>query len=79
MERALLIDPDNLLMRYNFACVLSQSLHDADGAIGMLESVLDRCPDAMVGYAKIDTSLDPLREDPRFVTMLSAAEARVAT
>ena len=40
IERALLIDPDNLNMRYNFACVLAAHLGDKEGAIRMLQSTL---------------------------------------
>ena len=42
MRRALLIDPDNLLMRYNFACALATSLSDPDAALDMLGPVLER-------------------------------------
>ena len=38
IDRALLIDPDNLNMRYNFACVLAGHLGDKDAAIKMLQS-----------------------------------------
>ena len=40
IDRALLIDPDNLNMRYNFACVLAGHLGDKEGAIKMLQSTL---------------------------------------
>jgi len=36
MRRALLIDPDNLLMRYNFGRTLATSLGDPEAALGML-------------------------------------------
>jgi adenylate cyclase len=42
MRRALLIDPDNLQMRYNFACTLAASLGDPDAALDMLGPVLER-------------------------------------
>ncbi len=42
MRRALLIDPDNLLMRYNFACALATSLGDPEAALDMLGPVLER-------------------------------------
>jgi hypothetical protein len=32
-----------------------------------------------INWTKKDTDLDPLRAHPRFVAMLSAAEARVAS
>ena len=42
MDRALLIDPDNLTMRYNFACALAAHLSDAEAALEMLGPVLER-------------------------------------
>lgn len=37
MNRALLIDPDNFSMRYNFACGLCVYQHDKNAALEMLE------------------------------------------
>ena len=36
IDRAILIDPDNLTMRYNFACVLAAHLNDREGALKLL-------------------------------------------
>jgi len=76
MNRALLIDPDNLLMRYNFACALASLLGDPDAAIDMLGPVLDHGDN--LGTAKTDPDFDSLRDDPRFQAMTAAAEARLA-
>jgi adenylate cyclase len=78
MDRAVLIDPDNWLMRYNFACALSAHLRDGDGALKLLEPVLENAPSRLVYAATSDPDLDALRDDPRFQTMLAAAEARLA-
>lgn len=78
MARALLIDPDNLNMRYNFACALSVHLKETDAAIDMLEPVLARFAGGFLHHAQVDPDLDPLRVDPRFEKMLAAAEARIA-
>jgi adenylate cyclase len=74
ITRALLIDPDNLNMRYNFACFLAGHLGDKDGALSMLESVL-RQPDAMrqLKYAETDPDLDSIHDDPRFQKILADA------
>jgi adenylate cyclase len=71
----LLIDPDNLNMRYNCACSLSGQLGDGDGALDLLAA---RATVGDVNYAKMDRDLDPIRDHPRFVAMLEAAEARLA-
>ena len=78
MRRALLIDPDNLLMRYNFACALATSLSDPEAALAMLGPALERDTGGMVRTAPIDPDLAGLRGDPRFQAMLAAAEARLA-
>ncbi|MGB5103665.1 MAG: TIR domain-containing protein [Steroidobacteraceae bacterium] len=78
MDRALLIDPDNLNMRYNFACALSVHLKEVDAAIEMLGPVLAKFGGGFIHHAKVDPDLDPLRGDPRFVAMIAAAEERLA-
>ncbi len=78
MDRALLIDPDNLIMRYNFACTLVTSLGDPEAALGMLGSVLERDRGGNLDTAKTDPDFRGLRDDPRFQKMLAEAAARVA-
>ncbi|WP_276968482.1 TPR end-of-group domain-containing protein, partial [Metallibacterium scheffleri] len=79
MNRALLIDPDNFNMRYNFACAISVYLKDKEGALEMLGPVFETITDSMMPYAKADPDLEFLRGDPRYQAMVSAAEARLAT
>jgi adenylate cyclase len=78
-RRALLIDPDNMNMRYNLGCALSAQLGDIDGAIDLLGAYFSKATDPdIVSYAKIDPDLDPIRHDPRFQAMIAEAEARMA-
>ena len=77
MERALLIDPANFNMRYNFACALCTYLKDKEGALDMLTRVFETITDTFLPYAKADPDLDLLRDDPRYKTMIAAAEARL--
>ncbi|HXU99193.1 MAG TPA: TIR domain-containing protein, partial [Caulobacteraceae bacterium] len=73
MNRALLVDPDNLLMRYNFACALVR-FGEAQEAIDMLAPVLTTSPASMITHARVDGDLDPLRADPRFIALLAQAD-----
>jgi adenylate cyclase len=78
MRRALLVDPDNLLMRYNFGCTLARSFGDADAALDMLGQVLERDAGRKARLAPTDPDFASLRGDPRFQAMIAAAEARLA-
>jgi adenylate cyclase len=77
MERALLIDPDNLNMRYNFACVLAGHVGDVEGALSMLEPMLAAATELYVRIAQGDPDLDPIREDPKFHKMIERARKRL--
>ncbi|MEO8926293.1 MAG: TIR domain-containing protein [Caulobacteraceae bacterium] len=78
IDRALLIDPDNGSMRFNLACALAARLGDADGALGLFGPWSVKASSSLLAHAKADSDLDSLRDDPRFVAMLAAAEARLA-
>lgn len=77
IERAMLVDPDNHTMRYNFACILAAYLGDKEGALRLLERNLAQAQAALVKTAETDPDLDPLRDDPRFQKMLAAARKRL--
>jgi adenylate cyclase len=78
ISRAMLVDPDNMNMRYNFACVLARHLGDLDAALDMLGPVFAKWDSGFLKHAKADPDLDRLRDDPRFQTMIATAEARIA-
>jgi adenylate cyclase len=79
ISRALLIDPDNLNARYNFACSLTSHLKEPDAALELLGPVFETMAIAWLNHAKADPDLDPLRNDPRFKAMVATAETRLAT
>jgi len=79
MERALLVDPDNFNMRYNFGCALCTYLADKEAALEMLAPVFARVTDSVLSYAKADPDLHLLGDEPRFHAMIADAEARLAS
>jgi adenylate cyclase len=78
ISRALLIDPDNMNARYNFACTLATYLKDVDGALELLSPFFETVAVGFLNHSKADPDLDPLRDDPRFKVMVAAAEKRLA-
>jgi adenylate cyclase len=77
IERAKLLDPDNLYMRYNLAWPLIAFFKDKEAALDLLEPALARSGRNLVSLAMADRNLDPLRDDRRFVEMLKRAQQRV--
>jgi len=80
MERALLIDPDNMTMRYNFVCALANYLGEKDAALEMLRPAFEQMGGlGLINHAKVDPDLDSIRDDPRFKEMLATAERRLGS
>jgi adenylate cyclase len=77
ISRALLLDPDNMYMRYNLAWPVLAFFNDKEQALELLEPALAKGGNTLVTLAAADRNLDGLRDDPRFKRMLNAAQARV--
>jgi adenylate cyclase len=77
MKRALLIEPDNMNARYNFACLLATYLKDPEAALELLEPVFETLAIGFLNHANADPDLDSLRENPRFKAMVASAKARL--
>ena len=77
IERALLVDPDNLSMHYNFACALAGFVGDSDAALRHLERSLATAGVFHLSLVEADPDLDPLRDHPGFQEILAAARKRL--
>ena len=72
IELALLLDPDNMLGRYNFACTSALFLNDLELAADLLEPVFASESGAtFIKFAINDPDLAKVREKSRFRNMLS--------
>jgi len=78
LERAVLLDPDNLMMRYNLACTFAQGAGTHDEALDALESFFDWLKTSEnIRHLEADPDMDPIRDHPRFKRMLAAAKQRL--
>jgi adenylate cyclase len=78
LQRSLLLDPDNMMVLYNSACSLTYRNADLEGALDMLQEYFERVESpGNILHAEIDPDMDPVREDPRFKSMLAAAKERL--
>ena len=75
--RALLLDPDNTNLMFNLACNMV-SLREMDKAIELLAPLFARALGQNLNWFAADTTLDPIRDDPRYKAMLAQAESRLA-
>ena len=76
IERAMVVDPDNINMPYNFACMLANWVGDVEGALDMLEPMMPRQSRSLMLTMLADPDMDPLREHPRFKHMVAEAMRR---
>jgi adenylate cyclase len=72
----MLLDPANRTLRYNLACAMVK-LKEYDKALDYLESALSQSHHQALDWTKADTDMDPLRELPRYKTIIAATEARL--
>ena len=68
-ERALVIDPDDGLTKYNVACVCSL-LGEHERAIDLLVDLLPSATQERKRWVEHDSDLDPIRSHPRFPKVL---------
>ena len=78
IQRGLLVDPDNLAMRYNFACTLMVELHDPEAALDVMQPYFERIHSPTpIRHMSVDPDFDSVRDNPRFRKMLGDAKRRL--
>ncbi len=77
IDRAMLLDPDNINMRYNCACTLVD-LGEHEAALDLLETVFESAVRERLNWYANDPDIDPIRAHSRYQAMLTRAEGRVA-
>ncbi len=77
MKRGLLLDPDNVMLKFNFACAMSCA-GEFDQALDLLEDVIFNASKGLLIYLEKDTDFDPIRDHPRFIELMAKAKKRFA-
>jgi adenylate cyclase len=78
IRRALLLDPENLNMRYNLACTIIRQIGDFNEALSVLQPFFERINSTtLIRHLEADPDFDPIRDDPSFKEMLAAAKKRL--
>jgi adenylate cyclase len=79
VDRALLVSPDNLFMRYNFACVVASEFKDIETALDLLEPFYDCLTPSSLRVTEADPDLDSVRSHPRYKEGIRRASERLRT
>jgi len=78
IERGLLLDPDNLAMRYNLGCTLTVTLHDDEAAMDVLRPYFETVNTAsQIKHTEADPDFIRIRDKARFQEMLAATKKRL--
>jgi adenylate cyclase len=76
-ERALELEPNNYIMRYNIACAYAMELDDQERALDLIEDSLIHLGIDHVRHAKADPDIASVRDHPRFAKMIADAKQRL--
>jgi adenylate cyclase len=76
-RRALIIDPENLDVRYNLACLTARDFRDHEGALDVLEPWFNFASKNRIKHLEADPDFSPLRGNQRFEGMIEDAKRRL--
>jgi len=77
VDRALLVSPDNIFMRYNFACVMACELNDIEAALDLLDPLYDVLTPSSLKATEADPDLATIRHHPRYEKGIQTAKERL--
>jgi len=66
IDKALLVSPDNMIMRHNLACLSAEYLQDSHLALALLKPNFKQMTKSALNATIADPDLDSLRELPEF-------------
>jgi len=72
IARTLIVEPDDVVIRFNLACSLAQ-MGEAEQALDLLESSVSRMA-AILDWIRNDTDLAPLHGHPRYQALLARGD-----
>jgi adenylate cyclase len=75
-RRAMAIDPDDPLDRYNLCCTWAR-INERDLAFDLLEACAPKLSPEWINWIKHDSDLIPLRDHPRYLALIARGEARL--
>jgi adenylate cyclase len=76
IERALLIDPDNFLVRWFISLALAAHLNDPGAAVEVVVPALEKMTQNYLDSTRSSAEFKPIRDDPRVKAAIAAAQAR---
>ncbi|HEU4694252.1 MAG TPA: TIR domain-containing protein, partial [Vicinamibacterales bacterium] len=75
-ERALVLEPENYILRYNIACTFVQ-LGDHDRALDLVGDSLSHLGKDHIRHTQADPDIAVIRDNPRFARMIADAKGRL--
>lgn len=76
-KRALALEPENYILRYNVACAYASELNDPERALDLIEDSLSHLGVDHIRHANADPDIERLRTHPRYAVMIDNAKRRL--